>query len=80
MKKNVWVLLLFVIIGLLAGTLLSRSLDSVSGLSFLTRTSKIIWSPNADLLAFSYSITITIKVSLLSIVGLIAAIWIYRKM
>lgn len=80
MKKNGWILLLFIVIGLLAGTLVSRWLTPVPGLSFLTTTSEVLWSPAADLLVFSYDLTIRLKVSLLSIIGLIAAIWLYRKM
>ncbi|GGD54575.1 DUF4321 domain-containing protein [Paenibacillus nasutitermitis] len=80
MKKNGWILLLFIIIGLLAGTLVSRWLAPVPGLSFLTTTSEVLWSPAADLIVLSYDLTIRLKVSLLSIIGLIAAIWLYRKM
>ncbi|MBW7454825.1 DUF4321 domain-containing protein [Paenibacillus sepulcri] len=80
MKKNGWILLLFILIGLLAGTLVARWLTPVSGLSFLTKTSEVKWSPAADLLVLSYDFTIRLKVSLLSIIGLVAAVWLYRKM
>ncbi|MBP3961410.1 MULTISPECIES: DUF4321 domain-containing protein [Paenibacillus] len=80
MKKNFWVLLLFILIGLLTGALVSRWLSQVPGLAFLTKTSPVVWSPAADLLVLSYSFTLRIEISLLSIIGLIAAIWIYRKL
>ncbi|CAH1204180.1 hypothetical protein PAECIP111893_02177 [Paenibacillus plantiphilus] len=80
MKKNIWILLLFIIIGLLTGALLSRWLEPVPGLSFLTKTSEIEWSPAADLLVFSYDLTIHINISLLSMIGVIIAIWVYRRM
>lgn len=80
MKKNVWVLLLFMIVGLLTGSLAAHWLARVKGLSFLTNTSKIVWSPAADLLVFSYNFTIRLHVSLLSIIGLALAVWIYRKL
>lgn len=80
MKKNIWILLLFILIGLLTGALLSRWLEPVPGLSFLTKTSSIEWSPAADLLVFSYDLTIQIQISLLSLVGVIVAIWLYRRM
>jgi hypothetical protein len=80
MKKNIWIFLLFIVIGLLAGALVSRSLAPVPGLSFLTKTTKIVWSPSADLLVFSYDITIHLYLSLLGILGVIIAIWLYRKM
>ncbi|MFC5650079.1 DUF4321 domain-containing protein [Paenibacillus solisilvae] len=80
MKKNFWMLLLFIVIGLLTGALVSRWLAPVSGLSFLTKTSEVTWKPSADLLVFSYNITLRIDLSLLSMIGVILAIWIYRKM
>ncbi|MFD0713964.1 DUF4321 domain-containing protein [Paenibacillus sp. GCM10027626] len=80
MKKNFWTLLLFILIGLLAGTLVSYWLQSVPGLAFLTRTKEINWSPAADLLVASYDLTIRIDISLLSIAGLVLAIWLYRRM
>lgn len=80
MKKNGWILLLLVFIGLLAGALVSSWLESVPGLGFLTETHKIDWTPAADLLVLSYHIQIGINVSLLSIVGAAVAVWIYRKM
>ncbi|MBW7476211.1 DUF4321 domain-containing protein [Paenibacillus oenotherae] len=80
MKKNIWILLLFIIIGLLTGALLSRWLEPVPGLSFLTKTSKIVWSPAADLLVLSYDLTIRFQISLLSMIGVIVAIWLYRRM
>ncbi|RAP77860.1 DUF4321 domain-containing protein [Paenibacillus montanisoli] len=80
MKKNIWVLLLFILIGLLTGALASRWLSQVPGLSFLTKTSPVVWSPAADLLVLSYSFTLKIELSLLSIIGLIIAIWLYRKL
>lgn len=80
MKKNIWLLLLFIIIGLLTGALVSRWLAPVPGLSFLTKTSEATWSPSADLLVFSYDFTLQIDLSLLSMIGVILAIWIYRKM
>ncbi|WP_090573494.1 DUF4321 domain-containing protein [Paenibacillus sp. OV219] len=80
MKKNFWVFLLFLLIGLLTGALLSRWLSEVPGLSFLTKTTTIKWAPAADLLVLSYNFSLRIEISLLSIAGLIAAIWVYRKL
>ncbi|MBB3109896.1 uncharacterized protein YneF (UPF0154 family) [Paenibacillus phyllosphaerae] len=80
MKKNFWMLLLFIVLGLLTGTLVARWLEPVPGLAFLTRTSQVSWSPAADLLVLSYDLTIKIDISLISIIGLIIAIWLYRKM
>ncbi|MEK0314403.1 DUF4321 domain-containing protein [Cohnella sp. 56] len=80
MKKNGWILLLFVFLGMIAGALAANWLKSVPGMDFLTRTVKVHWSPSADLLVLTYNINIALNVSLLSIVGIALAIWIYRKM
>lgn len=80
MKKNGWILALFILLGMLTGTLVSRWLREVPGLAFLTRTSDISWSPAADLAVVSYNLEIHIQFSLLSIIGAITAIWLYRKM
>ncbi|MFF2092052.1 DUF4321 domain-containing protein [Paenibacillus sp. NPDC058174] len=79
MKKNGWILLLFLILGLLAGALLARWLEPVSGLSFLTKTIQTSWSPAVDLYALRLDLSIHLQISLLSIIGVAAAIWLYRK-
>jgi len=80
MKKNGWMLLLFIVLGLLTGALVSRWLKRVPGLSFLTDTTTVNWSPAADLYVISYDLTIRLELSILSLLGLVAAIWLYRKM
>ncbi|MFF2480556.1 DUF4321 domain-containing protein [Paenibacillus sp. NPDC058071] len=80
MKKNGWILLLFLVLGLLAGALVSRWLESVPGISFLTKKIQTTWSPAVDLYAFSFDLTITLQISLLSIIGVVVALWLYRKM
>jgi Domain of unknown function (DUF4321) len=80
MKKNGWILLLFVVLGLLAGTLAARWLKEVPGLSFLTRPMSVSWSPAADLAVIRYDLKLQIDLTLMSIVGAGAAIWLYRKM
>lgn len=80
MKKNGWLLLLFIGLGLIGGSLLAQWLQAVPGLSFLTRTTDLSWSPAADLIVLSYDLTLRLEVSLLSILMAVAAIWLYRKM
>lgn len=79
MKKNGWVFLLFIVLGLLAGTLVGRGLQNVSWLSLLTRSMPVSWSPAADLSVISYALTIQLDLSLFSLIGLALAIWLYRK-
>lgn len=80
MKKNGWILLLLVFIGLLAGAMVSRWLEKVPGLDFLTRAYTVNWAPAANLLVINYHIQIGLNLSLLSIVGAAIGIWVYRKM
>ncbi|MFC4306150.1 DUF4321 domain-containing protein [Cohnella boryungensis] len=80
MKKNGWILLLFLFLGLLAGALLANWLQEVPGLAFLTRALSVSWSPAADLSVVKFSMNIDIRLSLLSIIGAVVAIWLYRKM
>lgn len=80
MKKNGWILLLFIFLGMLAGTLVAIWLREVPGLNFLTRAIQVNWSPSADLSVISYSLKLNVDFSLLSVIGAIVAIWLYRKM
>ncbi|AHV98560.1 DUF4321 domain-containing protein [Paenibacillus sp. 7124] len=78
-KKNVGTLLLFLILGWLAGSWIARLLQPVKALSFLTKSTLIKWSPQADLDIISYDITIRLKLCLLSLAGIIIAVWLYRR-
>lgn len=80
MKKNGWILLLLLLIGLIGGSLVARWLANVPGLDFLTKAYSVNGATSADLLAFNYHIQIGLNVSLLSIIGVALAIWVYRKM
>jgi hypothetical protein len=80
MKKNGWILVLFVILGLLAGSMAARALKDVQGISFLTRPTSLFWSPSADLAVIRYDLKLHVDLTLLSIVGAAAAIWLYRRM
>ncbi|MDP4095667.1 DUF4321 domain-containing protein [Paenibacillus sp. P96] len=80
MKKNVGVLTLFILLGWLIGAWIAKALQSFSGLSFLTRATAISWSPRADLDIISYNITVQLQMSLLSLIGIIAAVWLYRRL
>ena len=79
MKKNGWILLLFIVLGLTAGALLAKWLEDVPGLSFLTRTTDSQLTPAVDLGVFSFDLRLTLRLSLLSIAGAVLAIWLYRK-
>lgn len=80
MKKNGWILLLFILLGMLAGTLVSRWLKDAQALKFLTRSLEVRWSPSADLAVFKFDLNFDANLSLFSIIGAVLAIWAYRKM
>lgn len=80
MKKNGWILLIFIILGLLAGALVARWLAPVPGISFLTKPIEASWSPAFDLYVLSFNLSLHLQFSLFSLIGAIIAIWLYRKM
>ncbi|MFM9280137.1 DUF4321 domain-containing protein [Paenibacillus jiagnxiensis] len=80
MKKNAGMFTLFILLGWLVGAWIAKALQSVSVLSFLTRATSISWSPKADLDIISYNITVQLQMSLLSLIGIIAAVWLYRRL
>lgn len=80
MKKSNWLLVFFVLLGLVAGMIVTELLQPVSGLSFLTKSVDLTWQPKADWHVVKYDLFIQFKLNLLSFIGVAAAIWIYRKM
>lgn len=79
MKKNGWILLLFIVLGLLAGALVAQWLEPVAGVSFLTKAIQGSWSPSVNLYVLSFDLSVDFKISLLSIIGVVVALWLYRK-
>jgi hypothetical protein len=79
-KKNNFTLIVVLLAGLLAGTVLSVLLSEVPALSFLTKSAEIHWEPKADLQVVRYDVKITVTLNLASVLGLAGAFWIYRKM
>lgn len=80
MKKNGWILSLFILLGLVAGALVARWLEPVQGISFLTKPIVTSWSPAFDLYVLSFQMKLDLQLSLFSILGAAAAIWLYRRM
>ncbi|OUM96095.1 MAG: hypothetical protein A9Z00_07055 [Thermobacillus sp. ZCTH02-B1] len=80
MKKHRWLLVFFVVVGMLAGSLAAQSLEQVPALKFLTDTVPIVWSPAVDLAVVAFDFTLRLDISLLSILGIVLAIWLYRRL
>jgi hypothetical protein len=79
-KKNTFTFILLLIIGLVAGSLVGQLLTSVPALAFLTKSVELSWDPKADLLVIQYDLHFRMKLNLISILGLAAGFWIYRKL
>jgi len=80
MKKNNFTLIIFLVTGLLLGTILSQLVASVPWLSFLSKSAEINWQPRADLQVIRYDLQFTVRLNLASILGLAAAFFMYRKL
>ncbi len=72
-------LAVYLFIGLLTGSLIAYLLRDVQILSFLTKSMPISWSPQANFDFVKYEFYIQVRISLLSIIGLITAVWFYRR-
>lgn len=73
-------MLLFLLIGLIASAIITKLLEPVPALHFLTNSAEISWEPKADLNIVKYDLSLQVRLNLISILGLIAAIWSYRKL
>jgi hypothetical protein len=80
MKKSNLTLIIFLIIGLFTGIIVGQLLAPVPSLSFLTKSAQITWQPKADLQVLKYDISLQVKLNLCSILGLIGAFLVYRKL
>ena len=81
--KNGWLLLLFIMIGIVIGGLISGVTAGVSGLSWLSYGYTFGFNSNGNPLVLDLGILVItfalqIKITVASIIGVIAAIVIYR--
>ena len=81
--KNGWLLLLFIMIGIVIGGLISEVTAGVSGLSWLSYGNTFSINSNGNPLVLDLGILVItfalqIKITVASIIGVIAAIVIYR--
>ncbi|SCW46263.1 protein of unknown function [Paenibacillus tianmuensis] len=80
LKKNTLTFILMLLLGLVAGTLIGQLLSPYAVLSFLTKSVELTWQPKADLLVIRYDLNLHIRLNLISIVGLAAGFWLFRKL
>lgn len=80
MKKNNWTLLLFLLLGVLAGAIFTMLLASVESFDFFTNYVELNWEPKANLQVIQYDIQMKIQFNLLSLIGIIGAYFLYRRL
>jgi len=79
MKQRSVLLFLYLFIGLLAGSLVAHLLSPLEAVSFLTRALELTWHPRGDFVFLKYDLSIGVKISLLSLLGMVAGIWLFRR-
>lgn len=79
--KNIWILLLFILSGLVIGGLLGELSKNVDWLWWLSYGDEFgLTSPmTLDLKVLKLQFGFTLRISMASIIGMIIAIFIYRK-
>lgn len=80
-EKNIWILLVFLLAGLVIGGLLGKLASSVSWLWWLSYEQEFgINSPIVlDLSVLKLTFGLMFKINIASIIGMILAIFIYKK-
>jgi hypothetical protein len=79
-KKSNLTLVIFLVVGLITGIIVGQLLAPVPALSFLTKSVEIEWKPSADLQVLKYDIGIWVRLNLCSILGLVGAFFLHRRL
>jgi hypothetical protein len=80
MKKNNFTLMIFLLLGLIAGLIGSMLISSVDTLSFLTKSVDLSWQPKADFQVIQYDIQFALKLDLMCLIGILGGYLLYRKL
>ena len=80
-EKNVWILILFILCGIVVGGLLGELASNVDFLWWLSYGQEFgISEPiTLDLIVITLSFGLMLKINIASIIGMILAIFIYKK-
>ena len=80
-KKNIWILLVFLLAGLVIGGLLGKLASSVSWLWWLSYEQQFgLETPFVlDLSVLKITFGLMVKINVASIIGMILAIFVYKK-
>ena len=81
-EKNVWILLVFILSGIVIGGLLGELASKVSWLWWLSYGQSFGLSEpiTLDLSVIQLTFGLTFKINISSIIGMILAVFIYKKM
>lgn len=79
--KNIWILILFILSGLVVGGLLGDIASGINGLSWMAYGEQFgLTSPiELDLSIVKITFALMLKINIASIIGMILAILIYKK-
>ena len=80
-EKNIWILILFILCGIVVGGLLGNLASHVSFLSWLSYGEEFgLTSPiELDLSVIKITFALMFKINIASIIGIILSIFIYKK-
>ena len=80
-EKNIWILLLFILSGLVVGGLLGDIAGNVNFLSWMGYGESFgLTSPlELDLSIIKLTFAVTFKINIASVIGLVLAVFIYKK-
>ena len=80
-EKNIWILILFILCGIVVGGLLGELASNVSFLSWLSYGEEFgLATPiQLDLNVITLTFGLMFKINIASIIGIILAIFIYKK-
>lgn len=81
-EKNIWILIIFILSGLVIGGLIGELANSVSWLWWLSYGEEFGLSTplTLDLSVITISFSLMFKINIASIIGMAVAIFIYRKL
>jgi hypothetical protein len=79
MKKNRKMLVVFALLGLVVGSIVTQVVQDVEAVQFLTKSVTFQWAPRADLDVIRYAFDIHLKLNLMNVLGVFAGVWIQKK-